>query len=112
MQDRLVEAGQFTGEPGIAVQRVAVAGEPVDQRLIGSGGQGDPRVGFAVGELRGGRALAGLAAEAAGSADHQGGQRLGDLCAGVGIAAAGAQDDDAVLALALVLDVGHLGDHR
>jgi hypothetical protein len=34
VEDRLVEAG-LGGERGIGVQRILVAGEPVDQRLLG-----------------------------------------------------------------------------
>ncbi len=33
VQDRLGEAGEVLGEPGIAVQRIAVTGQPIDQRL-------------------------------------------------------------------------------
>ena len=112
MQDRFLETSHLPGEPWIAVQWVAVAGKPVEQGLVLPGGQGDAGIGLAVGELRRRRALAGLTAESTVAADHQGGQRLGDLRAGGRVVAAGAQDDDGVLALALVLDISHFGDHR
>ena len=101
-----------TREDQPLIYRVPVAGEPIDQRLVFTGGQRDAGVGLALRDGGCGRALAGLSAEAALAADHQRGQRLGDQCPGVGIAAFAAQHDDRVLALALVLDVGHLGDHR
>ena len=78
VQDRLREAGQLAREPRIAVQRVAVAGQPVDQRLVLAGGQRDLRVGFAVGDLGRRRPLPRLAAEAALAADDRGRERLGD----------------------------------
>ena len=112
MQDRHGETGHLPGEPGIAVQWVAVTGESVDQGLVLARGQGDPRVGFAVGELRGRRALTGLSTEPAVTADHQCGERFGDLGTGSRIGAAGTQDDDGVLAGALVLDIRDLGHHR
>ena len=86
MQDRRGEAGHLTGEPGIAVQRIAVPGESVDQGLVLAARQGDPGVGFTVGELGCGRALSRLATEAAVTADHQCGERFGDLCSGGRIA--------------------------
>ena len=81
VQDRLGEAGQLSREPRIAVQRIAVAGQPVDQRLVLAGRQRDPRIGLAVGDLGRHRPLPGLPAEAALAADHRGRHRLGDdLC--------------------------------
>ena len=112
MQDRRGETGHLAGKPGIAVQWVAVTGESVDQGLVIARRQGDPRVGFAVGELRGRRALTGLSTEPAITADHQRGQRLGDLGTGSRIGAAGTQDEDGVLTRALVLDIRDLGHHR
>ena len=112
VQDRLGETGQLAGEPRVAVQRVAVAGEPVDQRLILAGGQRDAGVGLAVRDFRRDRPLTRLPPEAARAADDQRGQRFGDELPRVGVSAAAAQHHDRVLALALVLDVGDLGDHR
>ena len=54
VQDRLREAREVLREPRIAVQRVAVTREPVDQRLVLGGGQRHLGVGLAVG-LAGGR---------------------------------------------------------
>lgn len=58
VQDRLGKPGQLRGEPGVAVQRVAVTGEPVDQRLVLTGRHIDSGVGVAgralVAELGGG----------------------------------------------------------
>ncbi len=104
MHDRLGEARQFLGEPRVAVQRIAVAGEPVDQRLILPSGQRDAGVRFPIRDFRGDRALTRLSPEAALAADHQRGQGFGDERPRVRIAAAGAQHDDRVLARALVLD--------
>ena len=87
VQDRLGEPGQVLREPGVAVQWVAVAGQPIDQRLVLAGGQRDLRVGLAVGDLGRDRTLARLAAEAALAADHRGRQGLGDDLAGVGVGA-------------------------
>ncbi len=112
MQDRLGEPGELAGEPRVAVQRVAVAGQPVDQRLVLAGGQRDPRVGLAVRELRRDRPLTRHPAEPALAADDQGGERLGDQLSRLRVGAPAAQHEDRVLALALVLDVGDLGDHR
>ena len=55
---------------GIGVQRVAVAGQPVEQRLIGAGGVGDRVVGVAVGDWRPDR-RAPVAAPAALAPDEQ-----------------------------------------
>ena len=69
VQDRAVEAGEG-GEARIGVQRVAVAGQPVQQRLRRQRRVADLVVGGAVGRhvLRAGRAA--LAAEAALAADE------------------------------------------
>lgn len=73
-------------------------------------GQSDRRVGVAVGDLRGDGPRSGLSAEAARTADHQRGQRLGDRGAGGRITAGGLEHDDGVLALTFVLDVSDLVD--
>ncbi len=112
MQDRLGETGQLPGEPRVAVQRVAVTGQPVDQRLILAGGQGDPGVGLTVRKFRGNGALTRVPAEPALAPKNERGQCLGDQLPRVRVGTAAAQHHDRVLALALVLQVGDLGDHR
>ena len=78
MQDWLREAGQVLREPRVAVQRVAVARQPVDQRLVLARGQRDLRVGFALGDLRRDGPLSRLPAEPALTADDRGRERFGD----------------------------------
>src|SRR5262245_65908213 len=95
MQDWLREAGHVLREPGVAVQRVAVAGQPVDERLVLPRGQCDLRVGLPLGDLRRGGPLPRLATETALAADDRGRESLGDLLAraGGGIRRLGATDD-------------------
>jgi len=78
VQDRCGKPGHLPGEPRIAVQRVAVAGEPVDQRLILPSGQRDPGVGLAIREFRCNRTLARHTPKPAIAPDNQRGERLGD----------------------------------
>ena len=105
VEDRTVEAAHG-GEGRVVVQRVAVARQPVDQRLVGAGLQLDGVVGVAVrGLVRVARRTA-VAAPAALAADvgrHAGvEQRL------AGVDEGGLALGDDHRALALVVDAGDL----
>lgn len=83
MQDRGVEA-TAPGERGVGVQRVAVTGEPVEQRLAGRGGVADDVVGRGLGHRRRpGRPA--RAAEAALTADEHGLDGGGERLPGGGV---------------------------
>ena len=105
VEDRPVEAAHGR-ERRVGVQRVAVARQPVDQRLVGAGLQLDGVVGVAVGRLvrvAGRTAVAAPAALAADVGRHAGvEQRL----AGVDEGRLALGDDHR--ALALVVDAGDL----
>ncbi|CKU64939.1 Uncharacterised protein [Mycobacterium tuberculosis] len=94
------------------MQRVAVTGEPVDQRLVLTGRHIDSGVGVAVRKFRRGRPLTPRSSETPLTPKHQRGKRFGNQRTRFRVATAAAQHNDGVLALPLVLDVGDLGDHR
>ena len=111
VQDRLGEAGQLAGEPRVAVQRIAVAGQPVDQRLVLAGGQRDRASGSRSG-------ISGATGRWPGWPPKPPSPRITAVdivsamtFAGVGVGARRLEHHDGVLALALVLDVGDLADH-
>ncbi len=100
MQDGLVEPGT-SGELGVGVQRVPVAGEAVEQGLVRAHGAFDGPVGFAGGRIEAvGRAAVAAPAALAAYEDLGvvGPQRA------VGVGDLGAQDQDG--GLALVVDGG------
>ena len=76
VQDWLRESRQVVREPRVAVQRVAVARQPIDQRLVFAGRQRDARVGFPFGDLWRCGPLPRLAAETAACTDDRGRERL------------------------------------
>ncbi len=97
MQDRAIEAGARR-EPGVGVQRVAVAAETVKQRLVFPRLVGDQVIGGTVWRVPW-LAFTPRAAEAAFSADEQRGAAFRDELARPDVGRLGLHDDQRVSAL-------------